>query len=250
MEQNYDVIILHYYQATTILYTIKSIVYSGIKIQNIFIIDNDSNYDLLLCLLKNYNKVIIINNKIKSNKSQSRNLGISMSTSDNILFIDGDDYFLPTNLRYVLNNDTSFLQYKRMQFGDYGNKIKNRFTYSCCVNVYKRLYIISRNLWFEKVKYKFFLEDVVFSSLYYDCIYNEKCNINVVNRIVYLHNFIDKDFNCEYEYISYLYDCLIKNVKSIEMKRELYAKYILDTNDFINKKLQNNDRTNRNTNNK
>ncbi len=87
-------ICLCYNQQNSIIKLIKSIQYSDISYE-IIIIDDCSfdNSVQNIKSLKDNNIKLVQLDKNKNNQSLSRNIGVSCSTGNYIMFMDGDDYY-------------------------------------------------------------------------------------------------------------------------------------------------------------
>ena len=103
-----DIIMPSYNKASYLDDSIKSIIYQTLKNWNLYIIDDNSTDDSWKIInkyseLKNVNII-----KLKKNKGPSfcRNLGIRLSNSKYIAFIDSDDYWTKNKLSDRLSKQT------------------------------------------------------------------------------------------------------------------------------------------------
>ena len=113
-----DIILPNYNKGKFLKETIDSIIYQSFKNFKLYIIDDFSNDDSL-SIIKKYSDSRIILIQLKKNKGVSfcRNLGIRLSNSKYISFIDSDDYWEKNKLEKQINFMEKF-EYK-FSFTDY-----------------------------------------------------------------------------------------------------------------------------------
>ncbi len=81
---------------------IESIKESNLKNYEIIIVDDSSTDDSLLKL--KHSKIHLARNKIRTGASAARNIGISMSKGDILLFIDNDAWFEKNAIKNILDS--------------------------------------------------------------------------------------------------------------------------------------------------
>ena len=81
--------------------TLNSLKVESFKDIEIIVVDNNSS-DHLIEIIKKYKKVKYIKNKLDKERSYSRNLGIKNSTGKYLTFLDSDDLFDSSLLKYFI----------------------------------------------------------------------------------------------------------------------------------------------------
>lgn len=159
-------IVLSYNQEKMIYNAIKSILYSRIFNYEIIIVDNNS-IDIPI-LHKN---IKIITNRAIKNQSISRNLGIKCARGKHIIFLDGDDYFIPSNINNIINYIKNYnydIYFQNRYYEDNNLRMINIFDLSnvvsagICHYIIKRLYLLKNNILFEEKKFYYYSEDIPF----------------------------------------------------------------------------------------
>ena len=133
-----DIIMPNYNKAENLLRSIKSVIYQTHKNWRLFIIDDNSNDKSLekIKKFKNIKKIKLI--KLKNNKGPSycRNLGLKLSKSKLVAFLDSDDYWtnqkLQRQIEFLIENNHDFV-YSDYFFEKNGKfistNIRKNFTY-------------------------------------------------------------------------------------------------------------------------
>ncbi len=124
---NFDAVLTCYNAENTIALAIESILNQTIPLSKIFIIDDNStdNSFQILEHYKKFNKQIqLIRNDLNVGQSVSRNLGVSQSQSDFIIFFDDDDISSPNRveahkLMFENGADISFVSSRIVYSGTY-----------------------------------------------------------------------------------------------------------------------------------
>ena len=95
----YDAVISTYNSEESVERALDSIVTQSVIPNQIFVIDDfstDTTYKKLTNYMKYFDNITILKNSENSGQSYSRNLGVSLSKSDVIIFFDDDDISLKT----------------------------------------------------------------------------------------------------------------------------------------------------------
>ena len=142
-----DIILPNFNKENYLQETIDSILEQSLKDFNLFIIDDNST-DNSIKVIDKYSDPRIKFIKLKKNKGVyfCRNLGIKLSKSKYISFIDADDYWSKDKLKNQINfmNDNKY----KFTYTDYiPFKIKNN------VKLLKKKIIVSKEFNFEKFIY-------------------------------------------------------------------------------------------------
>tara|TARA_Y100000817_G_C16707606_1_gene477803 strand:+ start:36 stop:785 length:750 start_codon:yes stop_codon:yes gene_type:complete len=142
-----DIILPNFNKENYLQETIDSILEQSLKDFNLFIIDDNST-DNSIKVIDKYSDPRIKFIKLKKNKGVyfCRNLGIRLSKSKYISFIDADDYWSKDKLKNQINfmNDNKY----KFTYTDYiPFKIKNN------VKLLKKKIIVSKEFSFEKFIY-------------------------------------------------------------------------------------------------
>jgi len=132
-----SIIIPVFNAASTLEATIKSALNSGLKSQEIIVIDDgssDNSWDLISGFVKNNSNVFAYQNKRNLGGGASRNLGIKESKFDYILVLDSDDLLIPGALSKSLDqliklNADGIANAKSTLFVDDFNKVIREINY-------------------------------------------------------------------------------------------------------------------------
>ena len=102
-----DVIMPNYNKGEFLEESINSVIAQEYKNWNLFIIDNlseDNSKKILNSFKDKYNNINIFYLSKNKGVAFSRNLGIRLSKSEYISFLDSDDYWSPNKLRDQINS--------------------------------------------------------------------------------------------------------------------------------------------------
>lgn len=154
-------ICLCYNQQESIIKLIKSIQYSCINYEIIIIDDCSTDNSVNNIKQLKDNNIIIIENSVNlNNQSYSRNLGISKSTGDYIMYMDGDDYYnsyelhklyklLPVETDCISLNTIHLTENYITSFTYNTEEILHSVTLFCI----KKDYLLKYNIKWEETKY-------------------------------------------------------------------------------------------------
>jgi glycosyltransferase involved in cell wall biosynthesis len=152
---NFDAVLTCYNAENTIALAIESILNQTIPLSKIFIIDDNStdNSFQILEHYKKFNKQIqLIRNDLNVGQSVSRNLGVSQSQSDFIIFFDDDDISSPNRveahkLMFENGADISFVSSRIVYSGTYSKLcINSKHLGKCEIEEMAQLLLLGRPL--------------------------------------------------------------------------------------------------------
>lgn len=220
-------IVLSYNQKEDVKNAINSILFASIPLNDfeIIIADNNSNDDTIL-MLEDFSKseynIRYFVNKVKKNKSISRNNGVKIANGEYIMMIDGDDYYDSVGLynfyEFICNNNYDCYFIHRIRTRDKGLYIRRICNLSTSKNtqfgvhqyVPKRSLLIENNIWHEEDKYFFYAEDWVYTLLLVDTLFTKPYSTYEYCDIIYIHTLRDssitsQDISVRYDKYVFLY---------------------------------------------
>lgn len=175
-------IILEYNQIHLVNRILNSIYYSNIPSEEYEIIISSNNSTIFPI---NQN-IKIINNFAPKNQSKSRNLAINIAKGTYVVFLDGDDYFIPINLYKLyktISNKIGFdIFFQKRFFDDVWVKkindcvLNNVKSAGICHYVVSTNYLFKNNIAFEENKYYYYSEDIPFFIKLLDYNYSSYCS--------------------------------------------------------------------------
>lgn len=162
--KNISVVIPYYGTGKTILRTVDNVIKEGIKQDQILIVDDFSGNRFVNQIIKKYPKIQVIFNDANVGEAASRNIGINNTTSEYILFIDSDMYFLEGQLKKLIGSMGSYDIVSPKITDDDGRLLtpKNTWEEENCmcaaVFIVKRKSLFKLNEFFDE-NYKIYLAD-------------------------------------------------------------------------------------------
>jgi teichuronic acid biosynthesis glycosyltransferase TuaG len=174
-----DIIIPVYNSEKYIQKTIMSVLNQTYKYWRLIIIDDgstDNTRQILYKLYKKYRKkknIIILKNDVNKGQALCRNLGLKLSTSKLVSFLDSDDFWdknkLKNQIKFMMSNnyDFTYTDYKIIKnnkittikvpdYFDYKKFIHNSSINTCSIILKKK---IIKNIYFKNLR---FSEDYFF----------------------------------------------------------------------------------------
>lgn len=251
------IITLHYNRSELIKSNIKSIAYAlklisnKIKIEHLIIDDgsNNNEKELLKSYITNIKHIKLIEIPHCGNLSKLKNLGIKLSESKYITFLDSDDYLNPLALIDIINiiNSKNYdviglprFSLKNREILDkynpnlYLNNIKN---YICVAHyIIKKDFLIKNNIFFEEKIFNYYADDLyvflnIWNYLQYDNYFMLDCDwyyVSTKNNLDRTVKIYEKNTS-KIKQIQYLFH--LKKFISSKFNDEKILNYGLD---FIN----------------
>ena len=151
-----SVIIPAYNAEKTIGRTLASLISNKDYIREIIIVDDNSTDDTVEQALRfsdHFNHFHIVGNEGWHNPSMARKTGMSYASGEWITFLDSDDCFTPSSLRYVskqiINSDAVILLCQSIYYesGVFKPETIGYSDTSCGGNFYRKDYLIKNNLY-------------------------------------------------------------------------------------------------------
>ena len=152
---SFDAVLTCFNAEKTIGAAIHSILNQSIPLKRIIIIDDcstDKSVDVILAYQAENPQIYLINNPINEGQSVCRNLGVSFSTSEFIVFFDDDDVSSPQRisahkLMFERGSDINFVSSKIQYLGDYSRLCTNsEYLGSLEIGALTRLLLLGKSM--------------------------------------------------------------------------------------------------------
>lgn len=224
----YSFIVPTYNSQGTIVRALDSIIEANLNDYEIILIDDESK-DNTVEIVNEYFSDKNVNHKVIQSQggvSNSRNIGISESTGDRILFIDSDDYYLSNTLNKIqdISNDADLIIFNF----EHGDKLVNLYTEE---NV--RTIMIENPTKYMTVWGKMFKAETLKNN---DIFFNENLKLSEDSDFMIRYTKFCQKIKCESEL---LYHYSIDNpstVRSVDVKKiDGYLEALEATFEFIKK---------------